>query len=961
MPDKRKLTIALSKGGALTNLASSTNKTVSWSALVETLSHCLVDDISFEDYLALPTLQQSIRKNKPGAFVGGSFSSNRRNSDSIVSRSVVTVDIDAYCKDIWKDITTTGTIPGLNGLSYQIHTTRKHTEEEPRLRVCLPLSRDVSPEEYVPLLCGVAQMIDPTMYAVTSESFVAVQVMFLPSRCKDSEFFSLSVEGSFLNPDPILDKFPLDKPDTWPSPKAGEAKPFSRLKIAHPEDKKDVAPVVTALHRTYDPRTFIETFLDHIYLPAGGRYLPVGASGAPSVRIYEDAFVQSDHGTDPARGQHNTFDLGRIHLFGDLDVDFDTDVLPLSEWPSYRAMCDWAVQQPGVAEALEDVREEAHESRLNGYLDELIDLTGGHDDDDEGFALNYDLEDELDVIDEDDDEFDLIGAPKVKKPVKKSSAEELIRRVRILLSRAGNVTELEAAVQRIQAIPTDVLSESARSVLCKDLQAAFADCGETITRANAARALKYRLPSLQERAGEDMPAWAEGWYYVYGENSFIHADTRRILSKESFDAFYMNLMGLLVGFTSSGTPIMSASTAALTVWDLPKVFGTMYRPGDDQILHVDGVTYANIFRMPTIPDDGYRGSFGVDLLYRLLDDLYPDPKHQDLILDFMAHCYRFPATKLQYALLLKGANQEGKTLLFMLLRRLLGADNCATVLSSQLKKEFNDYMEAKLVCCIEEIKLNGREGADALNNLKAPISNDYVPVEGKGTKVKTIENYANWFVFTNFEDAVPIEDNDSRWLILFSRFKSNAETAAWKAVLQKEEGGDYRTRLYNEIKDHPWQFIRFFEGYEFSDAYNPDDRAPDTVFKRLMNEDGRSEERTVLEELLEDGDHPLITEDFVQVSELKDVFDEKGIGVSFRGRGIAVLMKSAGFTKCGRSSFTFGDVTYRSNGWTRNPNFCDVEGRMTKEGAAHLKNAFERMLELEESGDIDDNIVRLIR
>ncbi len=940
LSNERELTIALSRGGSLKRLASSTNRVVTWPELTDMLSNPLADDITMEQYLSLTTFAQSTRKNAPGAFVGGAFSDGRRNSDSIQFRSVVTLDIDSDCDMIWDDLQLLGEIPALSGLAYQVHTTRKHNSSAPRMRISIPLSRDVSPEEYVPVLCAVAEMVDPEMRAVSSESFVAVQVMFLPSVCCDSEFFCLVNEGSFLDPDPLLAKYPVDLPELWPSPAGKSAKPFARLKITHPEDKKAQAPIITAVHRAFSPREFIEQFLDHVYLPAGERYLPVGATGAASVRIYEDAFVQSDHGSDPARGQHNTFDLGRIHLFGDLDEDFDTCAISPVEWPSYRAMVEWALEHEEVRNALAEVEDEVREERISVFLDELPEL----DDDDE------------DETSEDDELLaELLGEPVSPAP-KRKGADELIRRLRKLLARAENVEEIEATLTKVQAIPDDVFSESARSVLCADVQNAYERCGEKLTKASASKALRHRAPSALERAGSEAPDWAEGWTFVYGDNSFHHADSGRVLSKEGFDAFYMQSMGRRVGFTPAGHPIVQASTAALTNWDIPKAYGTRFHPDEDVMFLDEGVQFVNTYRKPVIPDDGYRGNRGVELLKRLLADLYPEERHQRLVLDFLAHMYRFPSKKLKYALLLKGANEEGKTLIYRLMRRVLGKNNCATVQTSQLKKEFNDFIEGKLLCCIEEIKLTGREGAEALNNLKAPITNEDVSIEGKGEKVRNIDNFCNWMAFTNFEDAVPIEDSDSRWLILFSRFKSNEETAAWKAELMKEDGGDYRSRLYDEIEARPWQFIRFFEKYEFSKEYNPTARAPLTVFKAIMNEDGRSEERAVLEELLADGSNPLISHDYVHTDALKDVFDDLGIGASFRGRGVAALFKSAGFMKCRRTMISILGEKIPVNGWTRNGDICDVEGKLTPTGVDEIRKLFMNSAN-SDLDDLDSNVV----
>lgn len=906
-----------------------------WPAIIKLFEQPTRRKITMAQYAGMSPKDRAHSKNT-GLFFGGDCrvpedkDNKHRGSDDLVARSIVNLDLDDHCADIWAEFQQTGEIAALAGHAYLVHSTRSHTDEKPKFRILIPLLKDVSPAEYEPVARGIAELLDESMMAAARESFTPAQGMYFPSVSADQKYYFTAVDGDFFDAKPLLKKYPADKASTWPKrPKESVTEYTPGRRMTHPEEKKAQAPIIAALHRAFDPHTFIETFLDDAYFASGDRYSPHGATGAPSVRIYDDTFIQSDHGSDPAVGQHNTFDLGRIHLFRHLDDDFDTDNLSPAEWPSYKAMAEWALAQEGVAEHLADVEDEVREERIGAYLDDLPDMD---DDEDEP---------------EEEDEDDLVGgAPEKKK--KPKTADELIRRLRKLLGKADTMDAVEAAAQRVQKIPDDVLSDSARSVLCTDLQAAYERCGEKLTKANAAKALRYRSPSAQERAGDEIPKWADGWCYVYGESSFHHADSNRLLTKEGFDALFMMPMGKMVGFTNSGTPVMSASTAALTVWEMQKAYGMQFHPGREEIFTEDGVTFVNRYRKAVIPDDGYRGKRGVELLIRLLRDLYPDKRHRELIMDYLAHMYRYPAKKLKYALLLKGANEEGKTLLYRLMRRVLGKNNCATVQTSQLKKEFNDFIDGKLLCCIEEIKLSGKDGAEALNNLKAPITNQDVSVEGKGTKVRNIDNYCNWLVFTNFEDAVPIEDDDSRWLIIFSRFKTNEETAAWKEALTMEEGGDYRDALYDEIEQHPWQFIRYFEKYKFSGEYKPNARAPKTVFKRLMTEDGRSEERVILEEMLAGGSNALVTDGYVHTSELRDAFEARNVGATFRGRGVAALMKGAGFMKCRPTMLSDSRGTIRVDGWTRNPEWCDVEGKLSEEAREKIKQAFAKYQQEEE-------------
>lgn len=931
--DQRDLVIALSKGGSLKKLWGSKNRTVSWPELVELLSTCHEDDLTREEYLQLSIQDQGVRKNHLGAFVGGSFSNGRRNSDSIEFRSVVTLDIDTASQDIWQDICLTGSIPALNGLAYQVHTTRKHTEAAPRLRVVIPLSRDVTPEEYVPIMCGVAEMVDPTMRAVSVESFVAVQVMFLPTKCSDGDFYCMHQDGEFLNPKPILKKYKVDKPETWPKPAGDTAKPFSRLKIVHPEDKKAMAPIITAVHRAYHPRTFIDEFLDDVYVAAGDRYFPVGATGAPSVRIYEDAFVQSDHGSDPARGQHNTFDLGRIHLFGDLDEDFDTESMPLAEWPSFKAMTEWALKQDEVADAYAEILEEVESERNQDMLDSL---------------------DEIDDEPEEDEpaEIDLIGAAEDDDEPKKKGVdvEKVLAKVKRSIARASSLNDLENRVEKIRALPIDGFRELHRDLVAPDLQKKFLELtGEKITKANARKMLAPTVENLRKQVeGQDLPDWLAPWIYLSQDNKFMHLGTKELLPREGFNARFMVQAGEQFGTSSLGTPKVSAADIAWSIYDIAKPYTTRFVPGAAELFEENGCLYANTYRRPVVESGGYKGKEGVKLLKRLLEDLFPERSDREKLMDFLVHCVRFPEKKLKYAVLVKGAENEGKSLLADLVAKLVGDDNCSVINTDILKEKYTGWVYEKLFCTIEEVKVPGREVEEVLNKLKPITTNDRIPVRRMQKDATRERNFCNLYLTTNDDDALRIDIDNTRYMILFTRFRTNSEVVDWHAELKATEGRVYVRDLWEHIHHRPAQFLEAFAKYQFSEFYDPEGRAPMTRFKARMAEDGKSEERTLLEDLLATGGVPGVSDDLLLWSAFKPFLDEKGIGASLQKSAVAKFLKPFGFVRAAPFSTRVDGkvVTYKV--WTRNLSLLDSENQLHPEAKTRALAEIDRVNALDD-------------
>ena len=82
------------------------------------------------------------------------------------------------------------------------------------------------------------------------------------------------------------------------------------------------------------------------------RYTYRNGSRPEGVVVYDGSSkIQSWHDSDPAHGQHNAFDLVRLHLFGGLD-DESTLALPITERPSFREMARLASEDPLVRQQM---------------------------------------------------------------------------------------------------------------------------------------------------------------------------------------------------------------------------------------------------------------------------------------------------------------------------------------------------------------------------------------------------------------------------------------------------------------------------------------------------------------------------------------------------------------------------------------------------------------------------------
>ena len=326
------------------------NRPMQWSELLERMSKTVRTAETVAEYNAMSREQQSERKDQ-GGFVGG-YCVNGSRSD-IQFRSVLCLDADYADQDLWSDWCM------FYGNAGAVYSTHKHTPEKPRLRLVVPLSRNVTPDEYQAIGRRVADTLGIDKFDDTS--YQPQRVMYWPSTSRDGQFVFEHLDAPMMNPDEILSTYHNWKDvSSWPmSSRVAQIVKTSATKQTDPLEKSGI---VGAFCRAYYPiQTAIEQFIP-TYVPSDdpGRYTYTEGSTAAGVIIYDDKFTYSHHATDPASGVLcNAWELVRLHSFKELDANIDPDT-PMASRPSYRAMAKFATEDKKVsAQLVSDRVEEA--------------------------------------------------------------------------------------------------------------------------------------------------------------------------------------------------------------------------------------------------------------------------------------------------------------------------------------------------------------------------------------------------------------------------------------------------------------------------------------------------------------------------------------------------------------------------------------------------------------------------
>jgi len=350
---------------------------------------------------------------------------------------------------------------------------------------------------------------------------------------------------------------------------------------------------------------------------------------------------------------------------------------------------------------------------------------------------------------------------------------------------------------------------------------------------------------------------------------------------------------------------------------IPMAISHEYNPTiNERIFKSDtGQQVLNLFNPKTVPIGTSITQQGQKLIDKFIKHLsiLSSNKEAQILLDWMAYAAQNPGKKILWVPLIQSVEGIGKSLIGnLLIYHVFGQQNAGVVDSVIIAEKNNSWASSKMLRVLEEIKLSGHNRYEVLNQLKPLITNHTITRVEKFEVSSEVRNTCNFLAFTNYKDALPIDEHDRRWWLVFSPIGSLKD-------LEKKIGislQDYFSPLHELAQEHsPYgtEFKTFLLERDISE-FNPN-FPPESKHKEELAEIERGkimgiDEVQDLITFVYKDDLPLVI-NIKLIREAADMaIDENGKRVTPRGVGpreIRAVLKKLGYKTLSKKDFAEAD------------------------------------------------------
>ncbi|AHJ10754.1 DNA Primase [Rhizobium phage vB_RglS_P106B] len=259
-----------------------------------------------------------------------------------------------------------------------------------------------------------------------------------------------------------------------------------------------------------------------------------------------------------------------------------------------------------------------------------------------------------------------------------------------------------------------------------------------------------------------------------------------------------------------------------TLWTVPKVDHVRFVPEqqsftliEDQLGRKGVNTYIPI-RIKSRPGD-------VTPWLRHMELMLPVESDRHEIYRYFAHNVKYPGFKIPWAPMIQSTEGVGKGFIQEVMETVLGEMYTYSPKAQELVNSgstFNAWMRAKLMIIVNEIKVDERR--ELIEILKPMISDKRIEIQSKGIDQEQEDNPANWLFFSNYKDAIPINQSGRRYAIFYSSIQSKAD------LLARGMDDNYFNALFQWLRNGGSEFIaHWLLNYPVDRGAIPM-RAPDT-------------------------------------------------------------------------------------------------------------------------------------
>lgn len=499
----------------------------------------------------------------------------------------------------------------------------------------------------------------------------------------------------------------------------------------------------------------------------------------------------------------------------------------------------------------------------------------------------------------------------ILKLSKDAAVEEAKVTLKEVLTGIAESTDTDALVEVCEKIKHIDFPTHVREVLLGKVKGRWKDLTKEMPRIGFIRDLiRYENKEIISA-----PPWAKSWTYLTQTDEFYNFRDRMTVSRVAFNS--MNARHLISPgerLEGKATPETSAADLALNLYQIPAVYNRMYMPGFPDLYEYKGLPYINSYSDAEIPELPAELSpvhqSAIDIFLGHFVHLIKDERDRALLLDWIAFIVQNPGQRVNWAILLQGAEGDGKTFFRDMLEQVLGG-NVNGINGMALEEKYNAWAEGAILCFVEDVRLHGNNRFDAVNKLKPMITNRMASIRRMNTNSYEVVNTMNYLATSNLKDALPVTDEDSRFFPIFTRFQTPDAIDAFKLA-----NPNYYRQLYGLTTDTEFAgAIRaFLLAHKFSRHFDPKARAPKSSYKHEMILLNRSEEQNALRDTLEESTQDDYSELLLDSTKIADQFMGTD-ALAPKGKALNRLLSQHGFTLLGR--FRVG--TEKRQFWTMKP------------------------------------------
>lgn len=750
-----------------TDLGTVQNKSFEWDKIVERMS------------------QHEVAISKGGRyFVGGEYSSSERKEANLLNRSLLTLDIDNIVGMSVGDLELMLVLS--IDCAFVAYSTFSHTPEHPKIRIVVPLSRTVSPDEYREVSRDFISLLPDLTFDPCS--FVPNQLMYLPA-CPD-----LSVSWAVS-----MGTEPYEVPDIISVPTRDDGDDFERAVLAQPLDISD----------------------DEVDAYLGG---------------YQAQPLEYDEWIRVGAALHHQF-RG-------------------STSEGFKRWLDWSAKSDKHDPAQMEVkwRSFGNSTRVVTFAS-VIHLARA-------------------------------SGVEVERSVAVSVEQSAFERLLEVASNVSDMPEYDDFKSRIQNISLSVLPLDKRSLLAQEVFDAWGkDRGLTKTdiKAQLKPTSKVKVDNVEK------PDWLEPWVYIESTCEYYNCDLHYSIKRDAFN----NKFGRIMTVTF-GDDAMLPSVFAANHCGIDTVVDTMFWPGAGPFFEHEGKRFINTYRETGIAPCGALDDDGqavVDLFMGHVRFMIENEDEQRLLVDYLAWIIQHPGQKINWALLIQGAQGVGKSYFAVVMQNLLGLMT-RNVEPMALSGRFTAWAHGALLAVIEEIRISGENRFELIDRLKPFVSNNVVQIEEKGRDQRTVPNFQTYLLLTNHKDALPVNENDRRYAPIFSRVQSEEQ-------LFEELGGRlgadaYFTKLFDDSERRADALSFFLRNWKISEGFSAKGRAPHTSAREEMIALGVSPDRSLIEDAIDLNRCDVINDKVLDVTWLGKLCEGEGTMLP-KTRAMSAILLEMGY------------------------------------------------------------------